>query len=293
MIFVIAPIGSVSFLNKRIEKENANWLYGSGEFSEEEIAEIQNVEGKVFSDREAFAEWRMPHCLLTGTAEDPRGLNYNLFGLIKKRTFVAGELTEIDYYKTMVRGDPTDSELYESVSGIIKWSGTEEYQELCVKETREYVRDSTGLYLVSSPRTAYWYGTDNSLFVQKKWVKEYVDDAAVTADERRRANLIKEAKRFLWKTLLLAFPGTNIDPNELASDGMIYAGFFQNSSKEFVIQYKEGLTTPLTSYIESCGSEHTFMDFDLGLIDISLNGITIANAVNRILKQIVSQSTTS
>lgn len=111
---------------------------------------------------------------LTGSYESPDYIDYDIFGLHKKRTLIKGELVLVEYYR--------------------EFDGTT-YSDLVLKEERAYTRDSINLvqYRV---QTTTWYLQDESVGEVKEMTKYYSITESVAESETRRGNLVAEAKLY-------------------------------------------------------------------------------------------------
>lgn len=122
---------------------------------------------------------------LTGILNDPRNLDYDIYGLHKKKTIVRGELVLIEYYK--------------NYNGII-------YSDLVVKEERTYTRNEYGLVLYRD-QISSWYLTDGTIGCVKPYLKDENDEIIplrkyynpqeqMEEAEQRRSNLLADAKLY-------------------------------------------------------------------------------------------------
>ena len=115
-----------------------------------------------------------PNYKLTGQIEAPTDLNYDLYGLHKKRTLNQGELNLIEYYST--------------------YDGTT-YSDLVLKEERVYARDVNNLVQFRT-QTTTWYLTDDTVGCTKVTTKYYAIEESIAESEIRRGNLISTAKLY-------------------------------------------------------------------------------------------------
>jgi hypothetical protein len=118
---------------------------------------------------------------ITDSIEVPSEINYDIYGFIKKKTIVSGELISVEYYRN-----------YNSSTGV--------YSDLIVKETKTYERDT--LNIIISRRTKIeWYLNDESVGFTKVVVKYYSPDEAITEGVERRKIMISFAKNTLLTEL--------------------------------------------------------------------------------------------
>lgn len=111
---------------------------------------------------------------LTESLDDPRNLDYDIYGLHKKKTIVAGELVLVEYYKN--------------------YNGTD-YSDLVVSETRNYVRNAYGLVTYRT-QVSYWYLTNDTIGCTKTTTKYYNVQESMEEAETRRRNLLSDAKLY-------------------------------------------------------------------------------------------------
>jgi hypothetical protein len=113
---------------------------------------------------------------LTGKKDSVEDLDYDLYGLHKKKILVQGELIEVEYYKN--------------------FDGTT-YSELVVKETRVYFRPQMGL-VYTRTMNINWYMSDGSIGYSKTGiVKYYSNQEAMDEAEIRRHNVLSDAKLYI------------------------------------------------------------------------------------------------
>jgi hypothetical protein len=111
---------------------------------------------------------------LTGSLDSPVNIDYDVFGLHKKRTLNQGELSLVEYFKN--------------------YDG-ETYSDLVVKEERTYTRDSNNLVQYRT-QTSTWYLTDDTVGATKTTTKYYSIQESVAESETRRGNLVATAKLY-------------------------------------------------------------------------------------------------
>ncbi|CAG7580723.1 MAG: hypothetical protein SLAVMIC_00534 [uncultured marine phage] len=110
----------------------------------------------------------------------PMNINYNILGLHKKRTFVKGEISTVEYYAD-----------YDLV--------TKEYKDLILKEEREYLRLDGLAYQRNMKVT--WYYLDDTQGESKSTVKYYPPDESIKEGISRRTNIISNLKMVSFGTL--------------------------------------------------------------------------------------------
>lgn len=106
--------------------------------------------------------------------EAPFGIDYNILGLHKKRTFNKGELILVEYYG--------DYDLQ-----------TKEYSDLVLKEERTYHRDAD-LLAYQRDMKVTWYLIDDSVGDCKETKKFYAPDESIREGIKRRDNIISNVK---------------------------------------------------------------------------------------------------
>jgi hypothetical protein len=119
---------------------------------------------------------------LTGTNTSPVDLDYDIYGLHKKRTFVQGELVLTEYYRN--------------------YDGTT-YSDLVVDEGREYTRDANNLAQYRT-QISRWYLTNDEVGATKTTTKYYTVHESVAESETRRANLVADAKLYTLSQIGIA-----------------------------------------------------------------------------------------
>ena len=119
---------------------------------------------------------------LTGYINDPSHLDYDIFGLFKKRTIYKGELIKVEYYKN-----------YDGVT----------YTELVIEETRAYTRDSNDLVMYRT-QVSKWYMEDGSVGMEKTFMKYYSPQESIDEGNTRRSNVIADAKLYILSQVGLA-----------------------------------------------------------------------------------------
>lgn len=126
--------------------------------------------------------------MLTGEHNNPKDYDYDIFGLIKKRTMGTGdhkgELRTVEYFKAF---DPN----------------TQTYIDRAVKEDRFYHRDpSTGLVQYRL-MDIYWYDTNGGIKYQKTDImKLYSFNESREELQTRRKNIINDAEAYLIGTMI-------------------------------------------------------------------------------------------
>ena len=119
---------------------------------------------------------------LTGDYTDLTNLDYNLFGLHKKRNIIKGELISVEYYKNYNYSANT-------------------YSDLVVKENRSYVRDNINIVKYRE-MTIDWYLEDDTVGISKTMpLKYYSPEEAIEEGFVRRRNMIAFAKTVLLREL--------------------------------------------------------------------------------------------
>jgi len=124
----------------------------------------------------------IPVYKLTNELEAPLTLDYDLFGLHKKRTFNQGELNLVEYYRN--------------------YDG-ETYSDLIVKEEKVYNRNMYGL-VDTRVQTTSWYLTDDTVGCTKVTTKYFSNQDAMYEAETRRSNMLADAKLYTASQVGLA-----------------------------------------------------------------------------------------
>lgn len=135
-----------------------------------------NKEYKIYAFTDMGAQFVAPDMVTV----PPTNINYNILGLHKKRTFVKGEVTTVEYYAE-----------YDLLS--------KEYKDLILKEERSYLRDNGLVY--QRNLTVTWYYLDDTEGEQKSTVKYYPPDESIKEGIRRRTNIISNLKMVSFSML--------------------------------------------------------------------------------------------
>lgn len=110
---------------------------------------------------------------LTGKRTDPTELDYDLYGLHKKRIFNGrGELNAVEYYRN-----------YDGIT----------YSDLVLKEYRTYLRDPGTGWVIKRDLSVEWYCEDDTVGATKATVKFYTMQESYDEGKTRRGNVINNA----------------------------------------------------------------------------------------------------
>lgn len=110
---------------------------------------------------------------ITGGTLSPRDLDYDIFGLHKKRTIVKGELVKVEYYRN--------------------FDGTT-YSDLVVEETRAYTRQEVTKLCLYRTQVSKWLREDDTVGEEKTTIKYYSMTEAIDEGIARRKNMTAAAK---------------------------------------------------------------------------------------------------
>jgi hypothetical protein len=130
---------------------------------------------------------------LTGLINPPYDIDYDLYGLHKKKTLVTGELQLIEYFRN-----------YDGIT----------YSDLVVKEERAYTRNVYGL-VEYRDQVSTWYLEDDTVGCVKPYLtdgngdiiplrKYYNSQESMEEAEYRRSNLLSDAKLYTASQVGLA-----------------------------------------------------------------------------------------
>jgi hypothetical protein len=153
---------------------------------------------------------------LTDSVVNPSDINYDIFGLIKKRTVISGELISVEYYSS-----------YDEKTDI--------YSNLVVKESKTYNRDSINIILSRTTKID-WYLTDGTVGCSKELIKYYAPDEAIAEGVERRRTMISFAKNTLLSELRKIYSDTT--SQQYAYDLLI-------SLSTEIKYFEDGYTQPL------------------------------------------------
>lgn len=141
---------------------------------------------------------------ITGDKEDPRELNFNIYGLHKKETKDAnGDIILIELFMN-----------YDFENGT--------FSDVAVEELRTYVRDlATGL-LTKRITNIKWYDVDGNVQSEKIGVEKFYSSAkGFQANKRARQNILDQASMYFYSQLIANDPLTaeaNVDDFEGLTD---------------------------------------------------------------------------
>lgn len=159
----------------------------------------------------------LPNYRLTGEIDDPTNLDYDIFGLHKKRTLVKGELLTVEYYKN-----------YDGVT----------YSELVVKEDREYIRNINGIATQRNMNIS-WYLEDGSIGTTKSTIKYYSPQEGIDEGITRRRNVIADAKLYV-----------------LSQVGLVNGKDFMTSLASEIMLYENGETQALRDSVQASSKQY-------------------------------------
>ena len=176
---------------------------------------------------------------LTGATKDsvktPLEVDYDLYGLYKKRYFVAGELTKIEYYCNY---DPN----------------TYTYSDLAVKETRTYVRNPEG-YVLYRVLDIEWYLEDGSIGATKQTTKYYDLLQSMEEGIRKRSNIISQVKADLLMELVTinqySITNAEDEARPLLNEQATNIGLYREGDTQPIKDSLAVSTIPLLDYIKS------------------------------------------
>lgn len=140
---------------------------------------------------------------LTGDYKDPRNINYDIYGLHKKRTLNQGELSLVEYYRN-----------FDGVS----------YSDLVLKEERIYTRNPINLAMYRTQITT-WYLENGEIGCTKETTKFYSPTESVAESETRRSNLVADAQLYCV--------------NQIGLENSL--DFMESVSKEIMLYVKGGI----------------------------------------------------
>lgn len=169
---------------------------------------------------------------LTGDYVDPTGLDYNLYGLHKKRTIVKGELVLVEYYRDYNYSANT-------------------YSDLVLKETRSYTRDGINI-IVHRDMVIDWYLEDGSIGASKVMPRKfYSPEEAMEEGYIRRKNMLAFAKTVLLRELKTLYG----EPTN-----QTYAFDLLLSLSTQMKYFEEGYTQPLRDAINASTKPYLTQD---------------------------------
>lgn len=164
---------------------------------------------------------------INNSFDNPSTLDYDIFGLHKKRTLIKGELKEVGYFKNFDASGKTYSDLY-------------------VSEFRDYVRDEMGM-VVYRTQTSNWILVNNTTGHTETHVKYYTEEEAIQEGITRRGNMVDVAKTTLLKELKAVF-GFPLNQS--------YAFDLLTSVKIEMDYFSQGYTQPLRDAVSASTKEY-------------------------------------
>jgi len=123
-----------------------------------------------------------PKFKIHNSYDSPENIDYDIYGLHKKRTITLGELVLVQYYR--------------------KFDGTT-YSDLILEEARAYTRNAYGLAMYRT-QNVKWYLEDDTIGCQKNTVKYYSPQESIDEGISRRGNIIANAKLYVLSQVGLA-----------------------------------------------------------------------------------------
>lgn len=206
-------------------------------FESESIPEIQDGWDGVLNQEEylayitpiSFTNPPITYFKLNNSLDSPINLNYDLYGLHKKRTFNQGELSLTEYFKNYSNGI---------------------YSDLVVSESRVYSRDVNNLVQYRT-QTISWYLTDETVGDTKVTIKYYDITESMLESETRRTNLISTAKLYTASQV-----------------GISDALDFMESINNEISLYIQGLTQNLFDAINASTKPYVTIELKATLISI-------------------------
>lgn len=172
--------------------------------------------------------------------QNHKNVNYDILWLKKERTFEKWELKKVEYYED--------------------WNETDWYVNLIVKEDVVYNRDENG-YIDTRDKTITRINEDETEDQDiKQTKKKYSPSESVKAGERKRANMLSDAK---IATIGLIAQTTPCDITTAETMGM---PFIVSVDTEMSL-YEKWVKQPLLDSITN-DTTHTRLDNDIGGITI-------------------------
>lgn len=174
---------------------------------------------------------------LTDETIDPSDINYDIYGLQKRRVITSGELRQIDYFRS-----------YDF--------DTDTYSDLVLTEYRTYIRNSIGIVQYRN-LSIDWYCTDDSIGKTKETRKYYTVEEAIQEGIDRRSNMIAFAKTTLLDELE-AVVG--------APTNQSYAFDLLLSVKTEMDYFVQGYTQPLRDAVNNSAKPYLTSDIKVAVV---------------------------
>jgi hypothetical protein len=170
------------------------------------------------------------HFKINDSFDSPANLDYDIYGLHKKRTITFGELRRTDYY----RNYNTNSQVY---------------SDLVVEELRDYTRDVNGLVQFRT-QTTNWFLKNGDVGATKVTTKYYTLPEAIHEGVERRSNVIAQAKAYT-----------------LANIGQLYSFDLLTGIKNEIQLFLDGYTQPLRDAVSANTKPYLTTQVKEGIIE--------------------------
>ena len=159
---------------------------------------------------------------LNNSMQDPTSIDYEKLGLITNKTFVGGELRQVDYYEDYISSSTT-------------------YDNIIIREFRHYTRNPIGIVQYRTKTVNYITG-DDSTGLTVVSTKFYSPQDALVEGKIRRENVISAAK-----TIFL----TDLAMNYGVPTNQIYGFDLVANLLSDILIYIEGYDAPLLAAVSA------------------------------------------
>lgn len=153
---------------------------------------------------------------------DPSTIDYDILGFNKKRTFIKGELRQVEYYKNYIPSSQT-------------------YSNLVISEFRNYTRNDIGL-VQSRELICNWILNDNTTGLTLYFTKHYSPEESINEGIDRRNNMLAFAKTSLLDGLKAIYG----EPTN-----QMYSFDLLTSVKTQLDYFTQGYTQPLRDAVSA------------------------------------------
>lgn len=171
----------------------------------------------------------IPKFKVNNSNNSPERLDYDILGLHKKRTIIAGELRLVEYYRNF--------------NGVT-------YSDLAVRESRTFTRNGIGLVLY---RTLFveWFLDNDTVGTTITSIKYYSPSESIDEGIDRRTNVISDAKIYCLNAI-----------------GQAYAFDLLLGLKALIEVYRDGYKQPLIDAVNASTKPYLTSQMKTDIINI-------------------------
>jgi hypothetical protein len=161
---------------------------------------------------------------LTNSSESPATVNYNNSELVERSLYTDGDLARVEFYRSF---NPE----------------TGEFSGLAVAESYTYKRDPFDVAIIFHACQVAWYLEDETVGESITKSKIYDPAEGVVAQERKRWNLINQAKAFMLMNIGYLNSAELLNEIEAAGVVRLYVQEIKNPLYDFLREVKKEYVT--------------------------------------------------